>query len=159
MKKYTDEEILEIFKTFTKDKFSLILSTTNKENTPLTSYSPFVEVDNKYYVVMSSSMPHYKNIELLKKAHAFIIEDEKEAFHIFARKRLYFNTTCKIVDEKDYFKYFDERYGDSLSFIKTMGDFKIIELIPEEKSLVLGFGAAYVMDKDGKLLQKNISHK
>lgn len=159
MKKYTDNEIIEIFKTFAQDKYSLILSSSNKENDPLTSYSPFVENDNKFYTVMSSSMPHFKNIEESKKAHVFIIEDEKDASHIFARKRLYFSSNCKIVDDEKYYQLFDERFGESLSFIKKMSDFKIIELTPNEKSLVLGFGAAYLMNKDGELLQKNISHK
>jgi putative heme iron utilization protein len=40
-----------------------------------------------------------------------------------------------------------------------MKDFKIIKITPEEKSLVLGFGAAYKMGVDGKLKSKSISHK
>ncbi|WP_428024691.1 hypothetical protein [Arcobacter sp.] len=159
MKKLTDNEIIEIFTTFTKDKFSLILSTSNKEIEALTSYSPFVEAKGKFYTVMSSSMPHYKNIEQTLKAHVFIIEDEKDASHIFARKRLYFGANCKIVEGEEYFELFDKRYGESLSFIRTMKDFKIVELSPKEKSLVLGFGAAYLMNEQGELLQKNISHK
>jgi len=159
MNKPTNEEIINTFNTFTKDKFSLILSTTNKEIEPLTSYSPFVEDSNKFYAVMSSSMPHFKNIENTKIAHVFIIEDEKDASHIFARKRLYFSAICKIVDDEKYFELFDKRYGESLSFIKKMKDFKIVELIPKEKSLVLGFGAAYLMNENQELIQKNIGHK
>ena len=34
----TDEEIIENFKTFENDKLSLILSTTNLNNEPLTNY-------------------------------------------------------------------------------------------------------------------------
>jgi len=159
MNKPTNEEIINTFNTFTKDKFSLILSTTNKEIEPLTSYSPFVEDSNKFYALMSSSMPHFKNIENTKVAHVFIIEDEKDASHIFARKRLYFSATCKIVDDEKYFELFDKRYGESLSFIKKMQDFKIVELTPKEKSLVLGFGAAYLMNENQELIQKNIGHK
>ena len=40
-----------------------------------------------------------------------------------------------------------------------MKDFRVIKLVPGEKSLVLGFGAAYKMDVDGNLGQKNIGHK
>jgi len=159
MNKTSNSEIIETFNTFTKDKFSLILSTVNKNIEPLTSYSPFVEASNKFYTVMSSAMPHFKNIEESLKAHVLIIEDEKDASHIFARKRLYFNAECKIVDGEEYFELFDKRYGETLSFIRKMKDFKIVELIPKEKSLVLGFGAAYLMNEEGKLIQKNISHK
>ena len=40
-----------------------------------------------------------------------------------------------------------------------MGDFKIVKVSPKEKSLVLGFGAAYTINEEGKLNLKNISHK
>ena len=99
-------------------------------------------------------------IESTKKAHVMIIEDEKEASHIYARKRLYFNSECKVVEnEEEIFKLFDNRYGDKLSFLRDMKDFKVIELTAKEKSLVLGFGAAYKMNTEGELVHKNISHK
>lgn len=159
MKKQTDEEIIEIFNTFCQDKYSLIISSTSNENEPLTNYTPFVKSDNKYYVVMSCAMPHFENITNSKKAHVFIVEDEKDASHIFARKRMYFSSTAKLIEDESYFDLFDKRYGESLSFIKTMKDFKIIELTPKEKSLVLGFGAAYKMNEEGELVNKNIAHK
>lgn len=159
MKKHTNDEIIETFRTFPQDKYSLILSTSNNENDPLTSYSPFIENEDKFYTVMSSSMPHFKNIEANKKAHVFIVEDEKDASHIFARKRLYFSASCKIVEKNEFYNLFEKRFGDSLSFIKEMDDFKVVELSPKEKSLVLGFGAAYYMNENGELKQKSISHK
>lgn len=160
MSQYSDEEIIEEFKKFDKDKFSLIVSSVSKENNPLTNYSPFVKKDEDYFICVSSNMPHYKNMVETQKAHVLIIEDESLASHIYARKRLYFEVTCKKVDEGEpIFKLFDERYGESLSFLRSMKDFKILRLSPQDKSLVLGFGAAYKMDKNGKLGQKAIKHK
>jgi len=155
----TDIEIIEEFANFDKDKFSLTLSTTSTKNEPLTNYSPFVKQNDNYYVCVSSQLPHYKNIEATKKAHVLIIEDEKGASHIYARKRLYFSVTCEIQDDTEkIFTLFDERYGDALSFLRDMKDFKVIKLIPSEKSLVLGFGAAYKMDTSGALVNKSIQH-
>ena len=160
MKKDSTEEIIEIFKTFTHDKKSLIVSTSNDNNEPLTNYSPFVENDNKFYICVSSSMPHFENMKTTQKAHVMVLQDENEASHIYARQRLYFGASCKVVeDEKPIFALFDQRYGESLSFLQTMKDFKIIELSPKEKSLVLGFGAAYKMNEQGELENKNIGHK
>ena len=160
MKKKTDEEIIEQFKTFPNDKYSLMLSTVNSDKTPHTSYSPFVQNEGSYYICISSMLPHFDNINKSKKAHVMIIEDEATASHIYARKRLYFNVTCELeVEEETIFKLFDGRYKDQLSFLKTMKDFKIIKLIPKVKSLILGFGAAYQMDTNGNLMQKNIGHK
>jgi hypothetical protein len=155
-----DKEIKEQFKTFDKDKYSLIISTVSVDNEPLTSYSPFVKIDNDYFICISSNMPHFTNMMETKKAHVMIIEDEEKASNIYARKRLYFGVTCKLGDDSEkIFKLFDERYGDALSFFRDMKDFKVVQLIPHEKSLVLGFGAAYKMDLDGELGQKNIGHK
>jgi len=160
MKKYTNEEIIEEFNTFCDDKYSLMISTSNGQNEPQTSYSPFVQDDDNYYICISSMLPHYHNMRESKKAHIMIIEDESKASHIYARKRLYFSVSCELIfEETDVFKLFDERYKDQLSFIKSMKDFKLFKLTPKEKSLVLGFGAAYKMDTNGKLVQKNIQHK
>ena len=160
MKQYSEDEIIDLFKTFSDDKYSLVVSTVNEENMPLTSYSPFVVKNGNYYICVSSNMPHFKNMETSKKAHVFIIEDEEKASHIYARQRLYFDVSCEVIENtENIFQLFDERYGDKLSFLKTMKDFKILQLVPGQKSLVLGFGAAYKMDVDGNLGQKNIGHK
>ena len=155
-----DKEILDTFKNFDKNKMSLTLSTTSLENEPLTNYAPFVKSEGNYYISVSSMMPHYKNMIETQKAHVLIIEDEAVANHIYARKRLYFSADCELEeDEETIFNLFDERYGESLSFLREMKDFKIIKLIPKEKSLVLGFGAAYKMDINGNLAHKTGGHK
>jgi len=157
-----DEEtkIIEEFENFDKDKYSLILSTTSVDNEPLTNYSPFVKAEGNYYISVSSNLPHFTNMLQTKKAHVLIIEDEADASHIYARKRLYFSVECEVVEDAEaIFNLFDKRYGDKLSFLREMQDFKVIKLIPQEKSLVLGFGAAYKMGTDGKLKNKTITHK
>jgi len=160
MSKLTNEEIINEFKNFDKDKYSLIVSTISLDNEPLTNYAPFVKIDNDYYIAVSSKLPHYTNIINTKKAHILIIEDESTASHIYGRKRLYFSATCKIEDDcETIYKLFDERYGDTLSFLRNMKDFRVIKMTPKERSLVLGFGAAYIMNIDGVLGQKNINHK
>lgn len=160
MKQYSNEEVIDIFNTFTKDKYSLIVSSTSSDNEPLTNYSPFVEQENRFYICVSSSMPHFDNMQQTKKAHIMILQDEQDAFHIYARQRLYFSASCSVVeDEEAIFKLFDARYGDRLSFLRDMKDFKVLELVPKSKSLVLGFGAAYKMNEQGQLENKNITHK
>ena len=156
----SNEEIIQEFKDFDKDKYSLIISTTSSDNFPLTNYAPFVKIDEDYFVSVSDNLPHYTNMVQTNKAHILIIEDESNADHIYARKRLYFGASCEQEEDTEkVFKLFDERYGDKLSFLRTMKDFKIIKITPKEKSLVLGFGAAYKMGLDGELLSKSISHK
>jgi heme iron utilization protein len=160
MSQLSDEEIIKRFETFDKDKQSLIISTADAEGTPLTNYSPFVKLDGDYYICVSSMLPHYKNMIETKKAHVLIIEDEATAGHIYARNRLYFSVECMLEpDAEKIFKLFDARYGDQLAFLRDMKDFKVIKLVPQDKSLVLGFGAAYKMDKEGNFGYKTIQHK
>jgi putative heme iron utilization protein len=107
----TNEEIVQEFKEFDKDKYSLVISSTSSENSPLTNYAPFVKIGEDYFVSVSSNLPHYTNMIQTKKAHILIIEDEVTADHIYARKRLYFGASCE--QEKDtekIFKLFDERF-------------------------------------------------
>lgn len=160
MSELTNEELRERFENFDEDKQSLIISTTDTSGDPLTNYSPFVKLNGDYYICVSSMLPHYKNMMETKKAHVLIIEDEASANHIYARNRLYFSVECALEpDPEKIFTLFDARYGDKLSFLRDMKDFKVIRLTPQEKSLVLGFGAAYKMDKDGNVGSKSIQHK
>lgn len=155
----TNEEIIKEFKDFDKDKYSLVISSTSIQNEPLTNYAPFVKLGEDYFVSVSQNLPHYVNMVETKKVHILIIEDEAKADHIYARKRLYFSASCELQEDTEkIFKLFDERYGDKLSFLRDMKDFKVIKISPKEKSLVLGFGAAYKMGTDGKLVNKSISH-
>ena len=155
----TNEEIVQEFKDFDKDKYSLIISSTSSENSPLTNYAPFVKIGEDYFVSVSQNLPHFVNMAETKRAHILIIEDEATADHIYARKRLYFGASCDVEEDTEkIFKLFDERYGDKLSFLREMKDFKIVKITPEERSLILGFGAAYKMGVDGQLLNKSISH-
>jgi len=158
--KMHDDEIIKAFETFDEDKYSLIISSSSLDNIPLTNYSPFVKSEGEYYICVSSNLPHYKNMIETQRAHVMIIEDEKDATHIYARKRLYFGVSCSPVSNQEtIFKLFDARYGEALSFMRNMKDFKVIRLTPQEKSLVLGFGAAYMMDQQGHLKNKKIKHK
>lgn len=159
MKKENELEILKAYEEFPKDKQTLIISSANSKNDPLTNYAPFVLKDDFYYVTMSKSMPHYKNLTESKKAHIMLIEDEANASHPFARKRVYFQASCEEVSKFEHYNLFENKFGDKLSFIKEMGDFVVIKLRPKEISLVFGFGQAYLINENKELVYKSISHK
>ncbi len=160
MNQLSQEDVKKQFESFDEDKYSLIISTVDTDCTPLTSYSPFVKLEGNYFICISSMLPHYTNMIETKKAHVMIIEDESKANHIYARNRLYFSAQCALEPEAEkILQLFDARYGDALSFLRDMKDFKVIKLIPQEKSLVLGFGAAYKMDTEGNIGAKSVGHK
>ncbi|MDQ7062169.1 MAG: hypothetical protein Q9M43_14035 [Sulfurimonas sp.] len=82
-----NQEIIESFENFDKNKFSLVISSTSTDNEPLTNYAPFVKLEQDYFVSVSSNLPHFTNMAETKKAHILIIEDEATAEHIYARKK------------------------------------------------------------------------
>lgn len=164
--KITKQEALKVLETFTNNFQSLILSTVSIDQKPFASYAPFVE-DEKgcYYICISGYVPHAHNLTDTKIASIMFIEDEKDAIHPFGRRRLYFDADAKKFDEKDsqkdsISKLFSDKFGDKVSFMLTMPDFRIYKLIPKNGSLVLGFGAAYNVSDDKKSLKpKNALHE
>lgn len=144
---------------FTNNFQSITLATVSKEGVPFASYAPFVEDEKgRYYVCVSGNVPHSHNMNETKKVSIMFIEDEKEAAHPFGRKRLYFEAKAKKFDEHDKKEekiqgLFEEKFGDKVSFMFKMPDFRIYKITPKEGSLVLGFGAAFRVSKDKKILK------
>lgn len=153
------EEAQMELNTFTQKFQSLTLATVSKESVPFASYAPFVEDEKgRYYICVSGHVPHSHNMNETKKVSIMFIEDEKEAGHPFGRKRLYFDAKAKKFekDEKKQEKIaglFMDKFGDKVTFMLKMPDFRIYKISPKEGSLVLGFGAAFRVSKDKKILK------
>lgn len=145
--------------TFTQNFQSLTLATVSKDGIPFASYAPFVEDEKgKYYVCVSGHVQHSHNMNETKKVSIMFLEDEKEAGHPFGRKRLYFDAKVKKFDKDDerqekIANLFTEKFGDKVAFMLKMPDFRIYRISPKEGSLVLGFGAAFRVGKDKKILK------
>lgn len=157
--KITKEEAQNVLNSFTSHFQSLMLATVSKEGIPFSSYAPFVEdKKGRYYVCVSGHVTHSHNMNETKKASIMFIEDEKEAAHPFGRKRLYFDAKVKKFDENDkkeekIAKLFDEKFGNKVSFMFKMPDFRVYRITPQEGGLVLGFGAAFRVSGDKKILK------
>lgn len=157
--KISKEEALKTLKTFTDDIQSLMLSTVDTECKPFASYAPFVEdEDGNYYICVSGYVPHSKNMNATKKAAIMFIEDEKDAFHPFGRRRLYFDADVEKFGENDkrrekIAKLFEKKFDGKVSFMLSMPDFRIYKFMPKNGSLVLGFGAAFHVSEDKKSLR------
>jgi putative heme iron utilization protein len=64
---------------------SLILATVDAEGNPNSSYAPFVEIDNKFYILVSFMAKHTKNLSEGRKVSAMFIEDESATKQVYAR--------------------------------------------------------------------------
>lgn len=156
--KMSKEKALKILDTFTDSLQSVMLSTVSNEAKPFASYAPFVEdEEGNYYICISGFVPHAHNLTQTKIASIMFIEDEKDAFHPFGRRRLYFDADAQRFEENDerkekIAKLFNKKFDNQVSFMLKMPDFRIYKLIPKNGSLVLGFGAAFNVSEDKKSL-------
>lgn len=65
---------------------SVTLATVDAEGTPNASYAPFVQIGNKFYVLVSFMAKHTKNLSESRKVSAMFIEDESATKQVYARE-------------------------------------------------------------------------
>lgn len=133
---------------FLKEFKSAVLSTINTDNSPFTSYAPFIKKDAKYYVYLSSMARHTQNLDNKNKVSLFFIEDEISASNIFGRKRAVLQCTSKKLQRdnqefEELIKIFEKEHGATMKMLKSMKDFSIYEFTPYDGEAVFGFGEAY----------------
>jgi putative heme iron utilization protein len=102
---------------------------------------------------VSGLATHTQNIHNHPFVSVLFIEDEVKTKQIFARRRLNFNCTANLV-ERETEKWqqivdkFELRFGELISTLRSLPDFRIFQLIPKNGRFVIGFGAAYNISSD-----------
>lgn len=137
-----------MLKDFLKEFKSVVLSTINKNNSPFTSYAPFVKKDSKYYVYLSSMARHTQNLDNNKQVSLFFIEDEISCVNIFGRKRVVLEASAKKLPRdnqefEDLIAIFEKEHGATMKMLKSMKDFSIYEFTIFGGEAIFGFGEAY----------------
>ena len=67
---------------------SLLLATADAAGNPNASYAPYVADSDGYYIYISELAAHTGNLRCRAVASVLFIEDERDAKHLFGRKRL-----------------------------------------------------------------------
>jgi len=161
LKKITRKEAQKELETFSNNMQTVMLSTVNDDAQPFASYSPFVEdKEGNFYVFISTAVQHSHNMNANSKAHLLFIEDESKTEHIYARRRMYFKAKAEKFaknDSREEFIHnlFKDKFKDKVSFFSMMKDSRFYKLTPYDGNLVLGFGAAYKISSDRKILSLN----
>ena len=144
---------------------SLILATVDAEGNPNSSYAPFVEIDNKFYVLVSFMARHTKNLAEGRKVSAMFIEDESATKQVYARERLTVEvSTSQIARETEDWDnvvgQLKERHGKIVDVLNDMTDFILIALHPVKGAYVNGFGSAYFVDANLEIMEhrNDINH-
>ncbi len=128
---------------------SVILGTVSTSGQPEASYSPaIIDEERNFYVYVSDLSAHTENLLSAKKASVLVIEDEKTAGQLFARKRVTFQCHAEEVErDSDAWQSLTEKMktelGGVFGHLLGMLDFHLMRLTPESGRLVVGFGAAF----------------
>ncbi len=134
-----------------RECLSLIMATTNAENVPTASYTPFVHMEGHFYILVSGLAIHGENLKVHPDLDVLLIEDESKTRNIYARLRLNYRVTASSVDkgseEHDRaVALLTQRAGKTVGLLDSMDDFTMYRLTPARGTLVQGFGKAFVFD-------------
>ena len=142
------------YEKFPEEFNSIIISTVNKQGIPHASYAPFIMDNNKnIYIYVSGLATHTQNIHNHPFVSVLFIDDEIKTKQIFARRRLNFDCTTTLITRetekwKEIVDKFEIRFGELISTLRSLPDFRILQLTPNTGRFVIGFGTAYNISSD-----------
>ncbi|MEJ5049854.1 pyridoxamine 5'-phosphate oxidase family protein [Chryseobacterium culicis] len=145
---------------------SIILATVDAEGNPNSSYAPFVQVDQTFYILVSFMAKHTKNLADGRKTSIMFIEDESATKQIYARERLTIEAATFQIERgsevwNTVVAKLKENHGKVVDVISEMGDFILIALQPVKGSYVNGFGSAYFVDANLEIVEhrNDVNHQ
>lgn len=145
---------------------SIILATVDAEGIPTSSYAPFVQIENTFYILVSFMAKHTKNLADGRKTSVMFIEDESATKQIYARERLTIEASASQVERDSetwntVVSQLKETHGKVVEVISEMKDFILIGLHPVKGSYVNGFGSAYFVDENLDILEhrNDVNHQ
>ena len=108
----------------------------------------------KNYIYLSKVAEHYSNLENNPKLEVLFLADETTSKILTARKRVRFKSMAKkltrdIPEFENIMDKLQEKLGNTMKMIRTMGDFNLFEIEFIEGRYVKGFGQAYKIIPNG----------
>ncbi|QIA63694.1 heme utilization protein HutZ [Vibrio astriarenae] len=127
---------------------TLQLATINSHQLPTASYVPFAFTESGFFILVSDIAPHGKNLQANNNLSIMLIEDEAQAKHIFARKRLSFEAKAEFVEREtnlwsEGVSALTQKFGEIIDNLSNLGDFRLYQIQPEKGRYVKGFGQAF----------------
>ncbi|WP_458118588.1 heme utilization protein HutZ [Mannheimia haemolytica] len=132
---------------------TIMLATIDKDGVPNVSYAPFVINNGEYQVLITTIARHARNLQEVPKVSLMLIDDESKSREIFARRRLTFDATVRMIERTDEewnnsIAALKARHGDLVDELSNMQDFKLFSFKPTAGLFVKGFGKAFDVGVD-----------
>ncbi|PPD50096.1 MAG: pyridoxamine 5-phosphate oxidase [Methylobacter sp.] len=137
---------------------TLLLSTASPIGVPDASYAPFVRgPSGDFYIFVSELAGHTRNMLNNPYASVLFIRAEAESRNLFARERAVFNCRVREItrDGPMYtaqLQALQDQFGEVVSVLRSLPDFHLFALVPENGRYVAGFGRAYTINVNDSTL-------
>lgn len=135
---------------------TLLLATSSTGGVPDISYAPFVQdTADHFFIFVSELATHTANLLNNPKASVMLIKAESESLNLFARERVIYSCLAKKIARNDerYAQQLDsmqKQFGQVMTLLRSLNDFHLFELVPENGRYIAGFGRAFTIDmRDG----------
>lgn len=161
MSEISPEELTNLAKAYREliaSQQTLLLSSVSAENLPQISYAPYVQDQaGTFYIYVSDLARHTVNLLKNRQASILFIRPESESDNLFARERVVFNCRVREVerDDENYnsqLQAMREKFGEVIEVLRSLADFHLLALNPENGQYVVGFGRAFrIKVTDGTL--------
>jgi len=142
----------------------LMLASTGADGRPHASYVPFAPLETGLGIVVSALAAHTRNLVDRPWSCALIVWDANVADGDYARPRLSIDVGATIApptsaQAASIWAALDARHGPIITMLASLPDFNAILLEPIGARLILGFAAAYELDRDATLEQLAVAQR
>ena len=131
---------------------TLLLSTSSKTSVANLGYAPFVrDQAGCFYIFVSRLATHTVNLLDNPQASIMFIRPESESRNLFARERAVFNCNVKEIKHHEpvystQLKALQVKFGEVVNLLRTLNDFYLFALYPENGRYISGFAQAYTIN-------------
>lgn len=137
---------------------TLSIATVSPEGISNIGYAPFVlDKQGCFYIYVSELAVHTCNLLRLPTTSVMVIRPEAEANNPYARERAIYQCQAIFIGRNEplfalMMEAFSQRFGAVIDLLKSLSDFHLIQLRPENGRYVVGFGRAFAINtSDGSL--------
>lgn len=146
--------VMAEFRNFHHEFETLLMATCNAQGEPDASYAPYVEHLGYYYIYISELATHTENLQATGQCSLLFIEDEGDAKHVFARRRVTLKCAAEEIPRESttfdtVLDLFVERFGKFMDMMRKLNDFHLFRLKPQSGGYVAGFAQAYTLGGEG----------
>lgn len=142
------QDVLNTLLTHSK---TLQLATLNQQGEPAISYAPFIRDSvGNFYIFVSLLASHTQEILNHPQVAIMLIADEQETKQIFARTRAIYQCQAQVIETQaaiyaTTLEAMQARFGEVVGLLRSLADFRLIQLRPQAGRFVMGFGQAFTL--------------